>query len=67
MFDQIPATLEDIWINIDTNNKEKAMGQIDMVLEKNPFKLKYEERLGRMEDWIFLKKYMVSRMLNSNC
>ena len=67
MFDQIPATLEDIWINIATNNKEKAMGQIDMILEKNLFKLKYEERLGRMADWIFLKKYMVSRMLNSNC
>jgi hypothetical protein len=67
MFGQIPATLEDIWINIATNNKEKAMGQIDMILEKNPFKLKYEERLGRIEDWIFLKKYMVSRMLNSNC
>lgn len=53
MFGQIPATLEDIWINIATNNKEKAMGQIDMILEKNPFNLKYEERLGRMEDWFF--------------
>ena len=25
---------EDIWINIDTNNEEKAMEQIDIILEK---------------------------------
>ena len=51
MFGQIPDTLEDVWIDIATNNEEKAKERIDMIPKKNPFKLKYEERPGRTEDW----------------
>ena len=53
MFGQIPDTLEDVWIDIATNNEEKAKERIDMVPKKNPFKLKYEERPGRTENWAF--------------
>lgn len=51
MFGQIPDTLEDVWIDIATNNEEKAKERIDMIPKKNPFKLKYEERPGKTEDW----------------
>ena len=46
-----PDTLEDVWIDIATNNEEKARERIDMITKKNPFKLKYEECPGKTEDW----------------
>lgn len=51
MFGQIPDTLEDVWIDIATNNMEKAMERIDTLPKQNPFTIKYETVPPKIENW----------------
>ena len=51
LFGQIPDTLEDVWIQVATNNEKKAQEIIDAVPVKNPFTLKYESTPPITEDW----------------
>jgi len=51
MFGQIPDTLEDVWIDVAQNNIEEAKERIDKIPHKNPFNIKYEERIPKTEDW----------------
>lgn len=51
MFGQIPDTLEDVWIDVAQNNIDAAKDRIDKIPKKNPFNLKYEERIPKTEDW----------------
>lgn len=51
MFGQIPDTLEDVWIDIATNNMEKAMERIGAIPIQNPFMLKYETSPPQTEHW----------------
>lgn len=51
MFGQIPDTLEDVWIDVATNNIERAMERINEIPDQNPFTLKYETVPPKTEDW----------------
>lgn len=51
MFGQIPDTLEDVWIDVATDNIQKAMERIDAMPAQNPFTLKYETKPSATEDW----------------
>ena len=51
MFGQIPDTLEDVWIDVATNNMEQAMERINAVPQQNPFTIKYETVPPVTEDW----------------
>lgn len=51
MFGQIPDTLEDVWIDVATNNERQAKERIDQIPHTNPFIIKYEQRPGKTEDW----------------
>lgn len=51
MFDQIPDTLEDVWIDIAMNNESKAKERINSLPASNPFTLKYETGSLATEDW----------------
>ena len=51
MFGQIPDTLEDIWIQVATNNEQKAQEIIDAIPNKNPFALKYDNLPPVTEEW----------------
>lgn len=50
MFGQIPDVLEDVWIQVALNDIEQANRIIDEVPKSHPFKLKYEEGVGKV-DW----------------
>lgn len=58
MFGQIPDTLEDFWIAVAINDEEMIKDRMDKIPEKNPFKLKYEERPGRTKDWSVCEKVL---------
>ena len=51
LFGQIPDTLEDIWIQVATNNEQKAQEIIDAIPNKNPFALKYDNLPPVTEEW----------------
>ena len=51
LFGQIPDVLEDVWIAIAKNDEERAEKAINKLPKKNPFELKYEERLPDCGDW----------------
>lgn len=51
MFGQIPDTLEDVWIDVATNNVEQAMERINAIPHQNPFTIKYETIPPVTEDW----------------
>lgn len=51
MFGQIPDTLEDVWIDVATNNVEQAMERINAMPHQNPFTIKYETLPPETEDW----------------
>ena len=51
MFGQIPDTLEDVWIDVATNNVEQAMERINAMPHQNPFTIKYETVPPETEDW----------------
>ena len=51
MFGQIPDTLEDVWIDVATNNIEQAMERINAMPQQNPFTIKYETAPPDVEDW----------------
>lgn len=51
MFGQIPDTLEDIWIDIASNNEARALERMDQMPKKNPFALKYETISPTTENW----------------
>ncbi|WP_302325954.1 phospholipase D-like domain-containing anti-phage protein [Enterocloster lavalensis] len=51
MFGQIPDTLEDVWIDVATNNVEQAMERINAIPQQNPFTIKYETIPPKTEDW----------------
>lgn len=51
MFGQIPDTLEDVWIDVATNNIKRAKELINAMPAKNPFTIKYETKPPRAEDW----------------
>lgn len=51
MFGQIPDTLEDVWIDIATDNVEKAKERIDELPKQNPSTIKYETIPPKTEDW----------------
>lgn len=48
MFGQIPDILEDIWINVALDNIDEANKKIDEVPKQHPFKLRYEEGVGKV-------------------
>ena len=51
MFGQIPDTLEDVWIDVATDNLEHAMERINAMPHQNPFTIKYETLPPETEDW----------------
>lgn len=51
MFGQIPDTLEDVWIDVATNNVEQAMELINAMPHQNPFTIKCETLPPETEDW----------------
>ena len=51
MFGQIPDTLEDVWIDVATDNLEQAMERINAMPHQNPFTIKYETLPPETEDW----------------
>lgn len=51
MFGQILDTLEDVWIDVATNNMEHAMERINAIPHQNPFTIKYETIPPETEDW----------------
>jgi superfamily II DNA/RNA helicase len=50
IFGQLPDVLEDAWINIALDKKEKAKKIINKVPEKHPFEVKYNEQV-QANDW----------------
>lgn len=51
MFGQIPDTLEDVWIDVASDNLEQAMEHINAVPNQNPFTIKYETVPPQTDDW----------------
>ncbi len=51
MFGQIPDTLEDVWIDIATDNIQQAKQRIAALPQKNPFQIKYEETIPESGNW----------------
>ncbi|HEY8805781.1 MAG TPA: phospholipase D-like domain-containing anti-phage protein, partial [Clostridium sp.] len=43
MFGQLPDILEDVWINVALNDKEKAKSIIGDIPEKHPFDIRYQD------------------------
>ncbi len=50
IFGQLPDVLEDVWINIALDNKEKALQIIDNIPEKHPFESRYNNGV-RHSNW----------------
>jgi len=50
IFGQIPDILEDVWVDVALNNIEEAKKRINALPKKNPFELRYNERLRKI-DW----------------
>lgn len=50
IFGQIPDILEDVWVDVALNNVEEAKKRINMVPNKNPFDIRYNQKLGKV-DW----------------
>jgi superfamily II DNA or RNA helicase len=51
LFGQIPDVLEDVWVAIAQKNEERADLAISKLPTKNPFVLKYEEKIPDCGDW----------------
>ncbi|HHV75149.1 MAG TPA: DEAD/DEAH box helicase family protein [Thermoanaerobacterium sp.] len=50
IFGQIPDILEDVWVDVALNNIEEAKKRINALPKKNPFELRYNEKLRKI-DW----------------
>lgn len=50
VFGQLPDTLEDIWVEVAQNDIEKAKQIINNVPKQNPFKMKYQNEINKV-DW----------------
>jgi ERCC4-related helicase len=51
LFGQIPDVLEDVWVAVAQRNEELAEQAINKLPLKNPFELKYEEKIPECGDW----------------
>ena len=50
IFGQLPDILEDVWIEIALNEKEKAKQIIKKIPDKHPFEIKYNDKVSA-SDW----------------
>jgi len=51
LFGQIPDILEDIWVATAQKDEARAEEAIRNFPQKNPFELKYEEKIPDCGDW----------------
>jgi superfamily II DNA or RNA helicase len=51
LFGQIPDVLEDVWVAIAQKDEERAELAINKLPKKNPFIIKYEEKISDYGDW----------------
>ncbi|MBN8209375.1 DEAD/DEAH box helicase family protein [Bacillus sp. NTK071] len=57
LFGQIPDILEDVWVDVALNEKEKAKELIDEVPTKHPFEVRYNESVEKI-DWETCEKVL---------
>lgn len=50
LFGQVPDVLEDVWVEVAMNEREKAERLIDQVPTKHPFEVRYNEEVEQI-DW----------------
>lgn len=51
LFGQIPDVLEDVWVAVAQKDEKRAELAINYLPQKNPFILKYEEKIPYCGDW----------------
>ncbi len=49
LFGQIPDILEDVWIDLALDEKEQALARINAMPAKNPFEVKYEDKIPHVD------------------
>ena len=49
IFGQIPDILEDVWVDLALGEKEKAYERINAIPPKNPFEIKYEDKIPNID------------------